>query len=50
MVRKNCPNKKENEKDCPCPELNCSNHGICCLCIRYHKNSKAHPEPACLRH
>jgi len=42
-----CPNKKENEKDCPCSDINCSRHGTCCECVRYHKESGG--MPACLR-
>ncbi|MEM3408216.1 MAG: hypothetical protein QXT40_01730 [Candidatus Micrarchaeia archaeon] len=48
-MRSPCPNKKENEKDCPCPEIDCPRHGICCECIRFHKNSKQWPKPACFR-
>jgi len=47
MVREKCPNKEENRKDCPCGEKDCENHGICCLCIRYHKMNGG--MPACLR-
>lgn len=48
-MRKECPNKAENERDCPCTVTDCPRHGICCLCIRYHKASKQWPLPACFR-
>ena len=47
MARKPCPNKEENEKDCPCSDTWCERHGICCECIKYHKNCG--DKPACLR-
>lgn len=47
MVKQICPNKKENEKECPCPELDCENHGLCCECIKYHRGKGG--KPACLR-
>jgi len=46
-MRKKCENKKENEKECPCSEIDCENHGICCQCILYHR--KNGDKPACLR-
>lgn len=49
MKRAACPNKAVNETDCPCPKTDCERHGICCLCMRYHKANRAHPLPACLR-
>jgi hypothetical protein len=33
---KDCPNKEENKKNCPCTYEPCSRKGICCECIRYH--------------
>jgi len=47
MSRKPCLNKKENEKECPCDEVDCERHGVCCECIRYHRENK--DKPACLR-
>jgi len=32
----NC-RKEENLKTCPCSELECENRGVCCECIRYHR-------------
>ncbi|MCX8159168.1 MAG: hypothetical protein N3D20_02670 [Candidatus Pacearchaeota archaeon] len=46
-MRKQCLNKEENERDCPCKEKDCENHGICCLCLRYHR--KEGGKPACFR-
>lgn len=46
-MRKSCPNKSENEKTCPCEYIDCERHGICCLCLRYHREKKENP--ACLR-
>ncbi|MCX6798714.1 MAG: hypothetical protein NTW59_01290 [Candidatus Diapherotrites archaeon] len=39
--------KAANEKQCPCPETSCKRHGVCCECVRYHRNSG--DRPACLR-
>jgi len=46
-MREKCLNKKENEKECPCLETDCERHGICCLCINYHR--KHGGKPACMR-
>lgn len=46
MKREKCLNKKFNEEDCPCENITCERHGICCLCIKHHKGSGY---PACLR-
>jgi len=48
-MRKECLNRAENNKDCPCPEKGCERHGICCLCVRYHMKSKEYPKSACMR-
>jgi len=47
MARKSCPNKELNEKECPCTDMECERHGICCECIKYHKNCG--DKPACLK-
>lgn len=47
MERKECVNKQENEEDCPCNEEDCERHGICCECIKYHRNHRG--KPACLK-
>ncbi|MFH1209857.1 MAG: hypothetical protein V1663_03640 [archaeon] len=39
----NCSNKHK----CPCPEIDCENHGRCCDCIHYHKNRNS--KPYCLK-
>ncbi len=38
--------KESNAKDCSCLHKGCSHHGICCECLRYHKNMNE--LPACL--
>lgn len=47
MKREECPNKFANEENCPCDSLDCERHGICCLCIKHHKEKGG--LPACLR-
>lgn len=47
MIQKKCVNKQENEEDCPCVDDYCEGHGICCECLRHHKNKGG--LPACLR-
>ncbi len=45
-MKKECVNKEENLKNCPCT-WKCERKGICCECIAYHRK---HEElPACLR-
>ena len=34
----NCPNKDLNSQDCNCSYGGCDKLGICCECIRYHRN------------
>ena len=46
MKRENCLNEKTNREDCPCKNISCQRHGVCCLCIRHHKKSDDYP--ACL--
>lgn len=46
-MRKDCPNKKENEKDCTCQETDCERHGVCCECIKHHREDGG--KPACIR-
>lgn len=48
MTRQKCPNKKENEKECPCSEFDCVRHGVCCECIKYHRENPKDGRPACL--
>jgi hypothetical protein len=45
-MKRDCVNKFENQQDCPCDDENCERRGICCECIRYHKECKS--LPACL--
>ncbi len=38
-------NKEENLKQCPCTYPGCSRKGLCCECIKYHK--ERNELPAC---
>lgn len=40
-----CPNLKENLKNCNCTYTPCSRKGKCCECIAYHR--RAGELPAC---
>lgn len=31
-----CANYELNQEMCPCPNLGCANHGICCECLANH--------------
>jgi len=46
-MKKDCPNKKENEKECSCSDENCERHGVCCECIKYHREKGG--KPSCFR-
>lgn len=35
--------KAENIIDCSCTATTCSNRGICCECVRYHRERKELP-------
>lgn len=35
--------KEENLKQCPCTYPGCSRKGLCCECIRYHKEKNELP-------
>ncbi len=37
MEKEKCPRYKINSEDCPCTYPSCSKHGICCECVRYHR-------------
>lgn len=39
----NCPNKQKNLQDCNCSYTGCEKMGICCECIRHHRNKGALP-------
>jgi len=42
-----CPCNIMNEKDCPCTNNECVNHGQCCACVKRHiENNNL---PVCLR-
>ncbi len=45
--RELCPNRDNNLKECPCNWPGCPRKGICCECIKHHRE---HGDlPACLR-
>ncbi|MEW6357820.1 MAG: hypothetical protein AB1696_15915 [Planctomycetota bacterium] len=44
-----CPNIKINQQMCPCTEVDCPRHGICCQCLAYHAESAQWPLSACMR-
>jgi hypothetical protein len=39
--------QKENEKHCSCPSKDCKRHGLCCECVKHHKEKGQ--LPFCLR-
>lgn len=43
-----CPNYETNQQLCPCTEVGCERHGICCECMRFHMNSEQWPTTACM--
>lgn len=47
MSKRECVNKYENSQDCPCKEVDCENHGVCCECVSYHRKNEG--KPACMR-
>ena len=44
-----CPSFELNQQLCPCAELSCARHGVCCECMRYHMSSTQWPKTACMR-
>jgi hypothetical protein len=42
---KDCPNHAANLEGCPCTYEPCERKGVCCECLRYHRN--AGELPAC---
>lgn len=42
-----CPNKEKNKEKCTCGSKDCSRHGVCCECIRFHRDKGG--MPGCLR-
>lgn len=46
-MAKDCPNKEENKKNCPCTYEPCSRKGVCCECINYHRSLGQ--KPACMK-
>lgn len=41
-----CPNRERNLEDCGCSYPGCSRKGMCCECIRHHR--EAGEIPGCL--
>lgn len=39
MEDKSCPREAEIKLVCPCPKVNCGNHGRCCTCVAAHRKS-----------
>lgn len=35
--------KDENKFDCTCTAMSCSNRGVCCDCVRYHREKDEIP-------
>lgn len=42
-----CPNVKTNKEQCRCPYDDCERHGVCCECVRYHREQGQ--KPMCLK-
>jgi hypothetical protein len=42
-----CPTCVIDEKDCPCVNPDCPNHGHCCACVKRHRGLGKPPK--CLR-
>jgi hypothetical protein len=38
-----CPNQKRNLQDCNCSYGACSRKGLCCECLRYHRQNREIP-------
>jgi len=38
-----CPNIEKNKQACSCPYESCDRNGICCECIRYHRERGEKP-------
>ncbi len=41
-----CPNKAKNTQKCTCTNTGCARHGVCCECIRFHRENGG--KPGCL--
>lgn len=35
--------KEENKVECTCTATTCSNRGVCCQCVKYHRERKELP-------
>ncbi|WP_051294898.1 DUF6485 family protein [Maridesulfovibrio bastinii] len=42
-ANKTCVNIDINNSGCPCTNLRCPKHGVCCECIAHHKNKDQLP-------
>ncbi|HEX2950115.1 MAG TPA: DUF6485 family protein [Armatimonadota bacterium] len=42
-----CQNKEKNKQKCTCSYTSCARHGVCCECIRYHRENG--DLPGCLK-
>ncbi|CCO24590.1 DUF6485 family protein [Maridesulfovibrio hydrothermalis] len=43
MVKDSCAHQEGNKKDCPCTYTNCTRHGACCECVKYHRGKDQLP-------
>ena len=43
-----CANRAPNDEFCPCGEVSCDRHGLCCDCIRFHWGHKVWPKVGCM--
>jgi hypothetical protein len=48
MAAVQCLNYETNQQLCPCTEVSCERHGICCECMGYHTKSTQWPRTACM--
>ncbi|MFA5119412.1 MAG: DUF6485 family protein [Candidatus Omnitrophota bacterium] len=40
---KNCPNQEQNLENCNCSYDPCARTGVCCECVRYHRENNELP-------
>lgn len=43
MERNDCPNREINREDCGCTYPGCPRKGMCCVCIRHHREKGEMP-------
>ena len=47
MAHTDCANIDRNREHCPCGEVDCDKHGVCCECIVAHTDNDSFP--SCVR-